>query len=549
MLRWTLPIIFVISLFGWANAQKGQLALDSVFKDWEGTDVPGGVAIVVKDGEILWEKAFGMASLEYLVPNTTHTIFNIASVSKQFTAYGILLLEEEGKLSLDDDIRTYLPEVPDFGEVITIRHMLHHTSGLRSLHDLFHLAGWREDDRRSGEDLLRFLPKQRDLNFSPGSEYLYCNTGFILSAVIIERITGQRFENWMKDKVFSPLGMDHSFFRRDYTQVIPDVATSYKGMRPYSKSIEFWAYIGTGNMHTTTGDLALWLNHVRVLNKQKDPLLRKMWTRGVLTNGDSISYALGVVVGNYQDKISISHGGSIGGFRAYLTYLPSEDLGVAVLSNYSFGNPGGKAQKILNVLVGKESRVEDVSSNPVKPIWTHVSRDEMIKMTNHYHYVNRMGYCQIKTENEDLVFLDWARKYKLGAIGNGKYICIDAPNTITLEQIRIDTSFQLLVKEHGEIRGTLIPYQPWKINSLATSEFLGRYYSPELETYYDIKMQEDKVVFYHPRRGSVFLQPQEKDVFDQRGLRIHLVRSDSQSVKGIRVTNGRVRNLWMEKID
>jgi CubicO group peptidase (beta-lactamase class C family) len=360
-------LIFLLVCLISTGAQPELERLDSIFSDWRGTDVPGGAVVIVKGGEVVWEKAFGMASLEYGVPNIRETVFNIASVSKQFTAYGILLLEKDGKLSLDDDIRTYLPEIPDFGEVITIRHLLHHTSGLRSLHALFHLAGWRDDDRRSNEDLLRFLPKQKDLNFLPGNAYLYCNTGFILSAVIIERITGQTFENWMQDQVFSPLGMDNSFFRRDYTLVVPNVATSYSGL-PFKKSVEYWAYIGSGNMHSNTGDLALWINHFRTLYNQKDTLLKKMWTRGVLNDGDTVSYALGVVTGTYNGITSISHGGSIGGFRSYLAYLPTEDLGIAVLSNHSFGNPGGKAQKILDVFLDGNSRPDDTTPFVEKPV-------------------------------------------------------------------------------------------------------------------------------------------------------------------------------------
>lgn len=154
----------------------------------------------MKDGEIVFSKAYGLASLEYKVPNTTETIFNLASISKQFTAMGILLLEQQGKLSFDDDIRKYLTELPDFCETITIRHMLQHTSGLRGFHGLLALAGWRGAEHRDNDDLYRLMLQQRDLNFKPRQEYLYSNTNYMLMLNVIEKITGEKFTDWMKKR-------------------------------------------------------------------------------------------------------------------------------------------------------------------------------------------------------------------------------------------------------------------------------------------------------------------------------------------------------------
>ena len=179
------------------NAQISQIQIDqidSLFIDWNKPNQPGGSIGIMKNDKIVFSRSYGLASLEYLVPNSTETIFNIASVSKQFTAMGIVLLHIQGKLSIDDDIRKYLTELPDFGEKITIRQMLHHTSGLRSLHAMLGLAGWREDDSRTNEDLYRFMNMQRDLNFKPGSEFMYCNTGYMLMVKIIEKLLPKNFK-------------------------------------------------------------------------------------------------------------------------------------------------------------------------------------------------------------------------------------------------------------------------------------------------------------------------------------------------------------------
>lgn len=201
-------VLFLVVLSLSASAQVDPSlgkSIDELFIDWNSPNHPGGAVGVVKEGRFLYSKAYGLASLEYLVPNTPGTRFNIASVSKQFTAMGIVKLHLESKLSVDDDVRLHIPELPDFGHTVTLRHMLHHTSGLRSLHAMLSLAGWRGDDSRTNEDLMRFMRDQKDLNFIPGDEYMYSNTGYILMAVLIERITGEDFRDWMEKEIFFPL--------------------------------------------------------------------------------------------------------------------------------------------------------------------------------------------------------------------------------------------------------------------------------------------------------------------------------------------------------
>jgi hypothetical protein len=192
-------LVFLFSVFAFGQLDATlEKKIDALFIDWNTPNHPGGAVGIVMDGRLVYSKAFGLASLEYLVPNTPGTRFNIASVSKQFTALGIVKLHLQGKLSVDDDVRNHIPELQDFGHTVTLRHMLHHTSGLRSLHALLSLAGWRGDDSRTNEDLMRFMREQKDLNFVPGEEYMYSNTGFILMAVLIEKLTGEDFPTWMK---------------------------------------------------------------------------------------------------------------------------------------------------------------------------------------------------------------------------------------------------------------------------------------------------------------------------------------------------------------
>lgn len=207
--------------------QETERQVDSLFNEWDKPGHPGGSVGIMLDGEVVYAKGFGLASLEYGVANTDSTLYNIASVSKQFTAYATLLLQEQGALSLDDEIHAFFPEFNDLGYPVTIRHMIHHISGLRSLHALMHMAGWRGDDKRTNKDLMRLMLRQEELNFRPGDESLYCNTGYMLMAEIVEQVSGQDFVEWMDEHVFTPLDMENTYLEREYDQVVAGNAVSY----------------------------------------------------------------------------------------------------------------------------------------------------------------------------------------------------------------------------------------------------------------------------------------------------------------------------------
>ena len=299
--------------------------LDEISQSDQG---PGGVIGIVHQGELIYSKAFGMANLAFDIPNETETIFNIASVSKQFTAYSLVLLEADGKLSIDDDIRKHIPEMPDLGKTITIRNLLTHTSGLRNFQNLLAMAGWREGDPMTNDDLLKFIIRQRELNFPVGSEYLYCNTGFVLAALIVERVTGIPFDQWVKANIFDPLGMSKTEFREDMTVVMKNTASGYNTGEngSYSKPLEFYSYMGNGNVYTTVHDLSKWIANFHTPQVGSKETIARLTERGVLTNGDTLTYAQGIAVSNYRGLTRWSHGGSIGGYRSQLAYFPRQDM-------------------------------------------------------------------------------------------------------------------------------------------------------------------------------------------------------------------------------
>jgi CubicO group peptidase (beta-lactamase class C family) len=205
-------------------------AVNKLFKDWDTPNSPGCAVAVMKGGRIAFEHGYGTADLDHDVKNTPATIFDVGSIAKQFTAAAILLLAREGKLSLDDSIRKYLPEVPDFGAPVTLQQMLHHTSGIRDYEQLLWFNGWRLDspDLLTDEDILGIVSRQKELNFSPGSDFDYSNTNYMLLAQVVSHVSGESFEKFTQARIFEPLGMAHTHFRNDHGEIVKNLADSYE---------------------------------------------------------------------------------------------------------------------------------------------------------------------------------------------------------------------------------------------------------------------------------------------------------------------------------
>jgi CubicO group peptidase (beta-lactamase class C family) len=269
--------------------------VDKVFEKWNRTDTPGCALGVYKDGQIVYKHGYGMANLNDDVTITPETVFHVASMSKQFTAASILLLAQQGKLSLDDDVHKYIPELPDFGERITLRHLMHHTSGLRDQWSLLELAGWRySQDLITDDDVMSVLVHQKALNFKPGEKYMYSNTGFTLLAIIVKRVSGMSFREFTTKNIFEPLGMTHTHFRDDHEEVIKHDALGYEQDgkdKPFRMSLTNFDTAGATSLHTTVEDLQLWdenFYHPRVGGVT---FVQQMLEPGKLNSGELQTYA------------------------------------------------------------------------------------------------------------------------------------------------------------------------------------------------------------------------------------------------------------------
>jgi CubicO group peptidase (beta-lactamase class C family) len=550
-----LLVIILISLTvstSEAQLSKNQLQkLDGLVTSWNDPNAPGGTVGIMGNGKLLYTKSFGLASLDYDISNTENTLFNIGSISKQFTAMGIIKLDLAGRLSIDDDIRKYIQLLPDFGHKITIRHLLHHTSGLRDIHSILTLAGWRMDDPRSNDDLFRIMSNQKELNFSPGNEYMYSNTGYIFLARIIEVVTGVKFENWMKENIFEPLGMFNTYIESNATKVVKGNATSYNKLEGnnYSRAVEYWNYTGSGNVHTTVKNLLTWLNNFGNPQNKWEEAFNILQTTDALNNGKKNKYAFGVEIDTINGFKRVSHGGSVGSFRSFACSYPDKKLSIAVLTNYSNSTPDTK----LNLLAEIINPELISNSNPNEMIYTGftaITNSNLKKYEGDYWCDRENVARRIHIENDTLrYFRNKGNESPLQYVGNSEFII--------MPKARFKTKF---IFDRGQAAAMLVEsknsqdyyeaFNPLTITPKYLLEFVGKYYSPELNTYYNISFQKDTLIGYHPRHGIFKIEPLAKeDLFISNGplQKINFSRDKNRKIIGMRVSFDRVKNLWLEK--
>ncbi|MBA2260896.1 MAG: beta-lactamase family protein [Acidobacteria bacterium] len=353
------PIAFLavlcLPLYGLASQSPDnpESKVDAVFSRW--TRVTPGCAVGVgRGGSPVLQKAYGMADLEHDVPNVPDTIFEAGSVSKQFTAAAVLLLTQERKLSLDDQARKYLPELPEYATPLTVRQMLQHTSGLRDWGEIAAIAGWPRTSRaHTHAHVLDIVGRQKALNFPSGTQWSYSNTGYNLAAVLVSRVSGKSFAEFSQERIFGPLGMTRTSWRDDYTRIVKGRAIAYSSAADgFRTNMPFENVHGNGGLLTTVGDLLKW-NENFVTPKVGDAAFVKIQQEpGRLNDGQPHEYALGLTVRPYKGVPEVSHSGATAGYRAHLTRFPEQHLSVAVLCNVSTGTATQYAQTVAELYLG-----------------------------------------------------------------------------------------------------------------------------------------------------------------------------------------------------
>lgn len=527
--------------------------VDELFTVWDNKETPGAAVAVVKNGAVVYKKGYGMSNLEYDIPIVPSTIFHIASVSKQFTVFSILLLESEGKLSLDDDIREYIPEVPDFGKTITLRHLASHTSGLRDQWNLLAMAGWRLDDVITKEHVLKLISKQQALNFDPGEEYMYCNTGFTLLAEVVARVSGVSFAVFTDERIFNPLGMANTLFYDDHEKIVKNRAYSYySDSSGYKKSVLSYANVGATSLFTTVEDLSLWALNFSSPKIGSPELFTEMNTPAVLNNGKKIGGALGQFVGKYKGLNEIQHGGADAGYRSYLTRFPDQNFSVVVFSNDASFGSGSMAHKITDIylrdLIKTKPKNDVAASGNVND---KITLDQKTKKSYLGDYELQPGFIISITEDSGqlLAQATGQQKVTLIALSQTKFKIAEVEAEITFNPTEDEKAESFKLEQGGQIMNAprIIAFDK---SSVDLSLFTGRFYSEELSTEYEFMIEGDKLIARHSRHSDIALDPIKKDMFSGSEWffsRIEFIRDSDDKISGCKVSSGRVRNLLFLK--
>lgn len=555
-----LTVLFFSSIGISTQAQDRQDELsqriDSIFSPYARSDAPGCVVAVMKSGQIQYAQAYGMADVALGVPLTTQTTFSIASSTKPFTALAILLLEQDGKLTLEDDVRRYVPEMPDFGQPITVRMLLNHTSGLRELGNLFILAGWRNTDVQLKEDVIAMIKRQRALNHPPGAEFAYNSTGYTFLALIVERISGVSFRRFVVDRIFNPLGMTNSEVRERVSQVIARRATGYWGHNPAELRTGQPAnsFAGPNGVVTSVEDLAKWDANFYDPRVGTQAMLNKMSVPGRLADGSEFGYGLGFFIGTHRGLRMISHAGSDLGYKSEFIRFPSERLTVTVLCNAFDIAPTPLALQVADLYLPKSPA--PAAALPTPSVAPDQPKENPAAFAGLYWDDAMMQASRFFYDNGKL-FIDGGGEgnFELRPLGNNSYRLTAAPRRYVFTFVQSNRGLKVIVDREGSRLRELrrVPDKKPTITTLRRLE--GRYYSPELDVVWTFVLRDRKLLLERqwtepsemsPVFGTAFLAPDGFALEFQmdrvaREMAIHVSTERARKIRFIRLREGQTR--------
>jgi CubicO group peptidase (beta-lactamase class C family) len=515
--------------------EAARRGVDSVFASFDRTDAPGCVVGVSERGVPVLQRAYGMADLQHRLALGERSIFHVASISKQFTAIAVAMLAEDGKLRLDDDVRAYVPELPDHGARITVRQLMHHTSGLRDQWQLLAWSGWRfPSDLITERDVLDIAGRQRGLNFRPGEEYLYSNTGFTVLAVIVQRVSGQSLREFAASRIFAPLGMRDTHFHDDYSMIVPGRTAAYAPREGggWRISIPVFDTYGATSLFSTTGDLLTWMAHLDEPRFGSPALWQAAQTSGVLNDGTAINYGYGLTLATWRGVRAIGHGGADAGYRAYVERYPDHGVAVAVLCNRanvsSVELARGTAAAVLGDRLPRE--MVEMRAMPHRPdaaaraAWEGTYRDPV----SHAVLRVRVSGDSVLANGAPLEFGSDTTATRRGT-----------PGWLSL-QPGVGAAATIRVHPRG-LRQVVYERQPPPFSTVTA--YGGRYFSEELETWYRFTARDSVLVMTHRKLGENALTAAGRDAFTFGGNVVLFTRDRRGRVTGFTLNGGRVRGV------
>ncbi len=522
---------------------SNEARIDSIISQYELSQEPGIAIGIYQAGKIVFAKGYGLANLEHEIPFTPKTVFDIASNSKQFTAYAILLLEQQDRLSLDNQVKTYFPDIPIFETPIIIKHLIHNISGLRGYGDIREMIGKGIEHPTNRIEFIDFLRKQQSLNFEPGEQYSYSNTNWILLAMIVEQVSGRSFKDFMADEVFLPLGMSNTLVRDDPFEIIEGRSSTYTKLNNgFFRINHSWGLAsnlsGMSFIHTTIEDLAKWDAHFYKENDKSFNVINRMYERGILNSGDTIHYARGLMIGEHKGYEMIFHGG-FGGGSSQFTRFPNQQLTVAVFSN-RYHTDLDTYELSLNIA---ELYLKDIESNEQIESKSNqqIKLGDAKRFANRYWIENDMRFTSFEVKNGRLVEVSEGEEYPLKMINDGKF-----QDDYELIEFSPKGTFGLGTHRSTGEKYDLVKAPLWQPSNEILTNLEGNYFSEELDYTWTIEVLNGQVFLQRSGLEDLKLEPAFENAFVCNNWLIRFKR-DSNSMK-LHVSSGRVKNLFFIQI-
>ncbi len=539
-----------------ANVDQDDAALtkkvDALFAQWDKPGSPGCALGVIRDGHFIYQKGYGMANLDHNIPISVTTTFYIASTSKQFTAMSIALLARSGKISLDDDIRKYLPEIPQYQSPITIRHLIYHTSGIRDYLDLTGLSGRRTEDVNTDDDFIKVIARQKNLNFKPGEKYLYSNSGYFLLSQIVKRAGGKSLRAFADENLFKPLGMDNTHFHDNRGDVIKNRATGYNPrIGGFSVVATHFDRVGDGGLFSSVEDLLLW---DRNFYDNKLPggadFINGLHMVGTLNDGEKIDYAFALIPANFKGLKMISHGGSFNGYRAELIRFPEQKFSVACLCNLGNINSTGLATKVAEIFLEKHLKQPN-DGQPAESAFVTLSEQELTIVAGLYFNPVTETFRRIVAKDGKLSYVRGpGNESELKALDARRFLMVGTP---TRAEVSFKASHLGKEKNMYVVTGTGKPdvFEPVKQVAYTPDElskFAAVFYSEELDARYNLSIKEGKLIV-SVGAEELLLEVLSPDTFaSPQGIVVRFRRDQQNRISGFSLSSSRVKGIVFNKV-
>ena len=542
----TLALLFLSAALPVRTQGQQSARVDSIFAQYTRADSPGCAVGVFRNGQIAYSRGYGMANIELGVPITPEHVFYVGSVSKQFTAMSIALLAKDGRLSLDDDVHKFIPELPDFGQRITIRNLVHHTSGLREKWDLFQMAGVRDGDVVTQADVLDVMRREKALNFAPGEEWLYNNTAYDLLSTIVQRASGKPHREFAQERIFAPLGMGNTRYVDDRTLVVRGRASAYAPRRGgfVTSNVSHVETTGSGGVHSTIGDLLRWDESFYTGALGGAEVTTLVQTPGTLNSGEKLTYAFGLTIDQYGGRRRVHHGGALGGYRAMLMRFPDEHFSVALLCNIASANTTALAERVTDVYFPRATATAattraseplplgDVELERYAGLYLNLRTEALLRL------VIRNGALVIDGMTAPLQY-DGSNRFRLDAQQSTLEFTVPHANVAQRVRVTRPSARDATYDRVSDVAAT----------GALLGDYAGSYRSDALNTTWRVAIRDNKLTIFGDRGAdAIALTPAFADAFTAPGgWLVRFSRDGGNAVDNLTVTTGRSRRVTFTK--